>query len=343
MKNKIALAVTSSAILGTLLFSGVAFAQTTPANPGAWSGRGNHAPGVRGTVSAINGDILTVTSNGYGRNPTPATYTVDATNATVTKNGAASSVGGIAVGDMVSAQGTVSGTNVTATTIRDGMMGRDMGQMGMHAPGVFGTVASISGNSLTVTGKVGLGGTAGTTYTVDATNATVTKNGSSSSVSNIAVGDTVMVAGTVSGTNVTATAIRDGMPQGKGPGAASALNSTIKGNGQPVIGGAVTALNGSILTVTNKSNVTYTVDATNATVTVAGAASSVGSVNIGDNVIVQGTVNGSSVTASSVVDQGAAQTATANTNTTTGTPAPHMGGGFMGMFGGLFQRLFGFF
>ena len=40
---------------------------------------------------------------------------------TVTKNNTASSVASIAVGDTVMVQGTVSGTNVTATTIRDGI------------------------------------------------------------------------------------------------------------------------------------------------------------------------------------------------------------------------------
>lgn len=260
MKNKITLALTSSAILGTLLFSGVASAQTIPnppANPGGWGTRGVHAPGVRGTVSAISGDILTVTSKGFGPNSTSATYTVDATNATITKNGTASSLASVSVGDMIAAQGTVSGTNVVATKIRDGMM------MG---------------------GGKGMGGK---------------------------------------------------MPwtgQNAAPG--------MEGNGQPVIGGSVTAITGSTLTLTNKSNVTYTVDATNATITLADSTSTIASVKVGDSVMVQGTVNGTSVTAVSVSDRGVMPTAAGNTST--GSPAPHMGG-LMGMFGGFFQHLFGFF
>ncbi len=336
MKNKIesriGYIVAGSVLLGSLLVSGTAFA----AGPGFG---GAHTPGVRGTVSAINGDILTVTSNGYGQNATPTTYSVDGTNATVTKNGEASSLGDIAVGDMISAQGTVSGTSVTATTIRDGAMGGrgGVGNMGTRSPGVFGTVASVSGNTLTVTSKMGPGGSTGTTYTVDATNATVTKGGSSSSVSNIAVGDTVMVAGTVSGTSVTATTIRDGVGQGQG----TDQNATpvIQGNGQPVIGGNVTAVNGSILTVTNKSNVTYTVDATNATVEKGNAASSISNVVVGDNVVVQGTTNGTSVTASSVMDSG-----TPPVQSSTNTAQPHTGGmGFFGGIGNFFHNLFGFF
>ena len=83
----------------------------------------------------------------------------------------------------------------------------------------------------------------------------------------------VMVQGTVSGSNVTATMIRDGVGMtGRGgfsfPGRATstATNATppIQGNGEPVIGGSVTAINGSTLTVTNASNVTYTIDVSNA-------------------------------------------------------------------------------
>ena len=250
MKNKIGLLVTGSAILGSLLIAGTAFA----AGPGFGHGMGGRGPGVFGTVSAISGNTLTVDSKGFGPNATATTYTVDATNATVTKDGAASSLSNVAANDMVSVQGTVSGTNVTATAVRDGMMGRGMGmKVGQHA---------------------------------------------------------------------------------------SSTAPVIQGNGQPVIGGNVTAVNGSILTVTNKSNVTYTVDATTATVEKGNAVSSVSNVAVGDNVVVQGTVNGTSVTASSVMDSG-----TPPVQSSTNTTATHQGGmgGFFGGIGGFFHSLFGFF
>jgi hypothetical protein len=114
----------------------------------------------------------------------------------------------------------------------------------------------------------------------------------------------------------------------------------ITGNGQPVIGGTVSAVNGSSLTVTNKSNVTYTVDATNAAVVKGNATSSVAAIIVGDGVIVQGAVNGTTVTASSVIDQGSAP---AQVVPGSGTPAPTHGGGLFGAIGGLFHRLFGFF
>ena len=66
------------------------------------------------------------------------------------------------------------------------------------SPGVSGTVASVSGNSIILTGKNG------TTYTVDSTNAAITKitNGAKTTitVSQIANGDSLRVMGTVSGT-----------------------------------------------------------------------------------------------------------------------------------------------
>jgi hypothetical protein len=237
-------------------------------------------------------------------------------------------------------QGTVSGTSVTANTVRDGLMpgGPTMGR----APGVFGTVASVSGDTLTVTSKMGpitsAAGSAnasGTTYTVDATNATVMKAGASSSVSAIAVGDTVLVTGTVSGTSVTATTIRDGMLMGQN--GRPSTTPIIQGNGEPVIGGTVSAISGSTLTVTNKSNVTYSVDASNATIEKKNAASTLSTVAVGDSVVVQGAVNGTSVTASSVMDGGVPSAQ--------GTSTPHPGGmqGFLGGIGSFFHSLFGFF
>ncbi len=219
----------------------------------------------------------------------------------------------------------------TATAHRGGNFAR---------PAVIGTVSATNGETLTVTGK-GFGQNAtGTTYTVDATNATVAKNNTTSSagdVSAIAVGDTVMIQGTVSGTNVTAKTIRDGvmggnMPRSGGRGEKAITTPAITGNGEPVVGGSVTAINDTTLTVTNKSDVTYTIDASNAIITKGGATTTLSSVATGDNVLVQGTVNGTSVVASSVIDQGA-----------TSAAPKHGAGGFLSAIGNFFTRIFGFF
>lgn len=202
---------------------------------------------------------------------------------------------------------------------------------GMMPPGVAGQVASINGSILTVTSRGfgrGVNTTATTTYTVDATNATVMKNNATSTVASITVGDFVSVKGTVSGTNITATMIRDGAMRTGQPGAATA---TFQGNGEPIVTGTVASVNGSSLTVTNSGNITYTIDVSNATVQKPGVSNAtVSSIVAGDRVIVQGTVNGTAVTATSVVDQ---------------PQAPAQGQnhpGFFGMMGQFFSRLFRF-
>jgi len=251
-----------------------------------------------------------------------------------------------------------------------GMQGRPQGNWGDRngvRPAVFGTVSAINGDSLTVTqgahpafGGFGsstpaMAATATTTYTVDATNATVLKNNATSTVSSISVGDKVAVQGTVNGTNVTATTIRDGfsgMGRGmmggmRGGGNASSTNampSPITGNGQPVIAGTIGAINGSSLTITNKSNVSYTVDASNAKIVEGQSVITVSNLAVGDNVIVQGVVNGTSVTASSVIDQKAPSAGANNNASSTGPRGGHSGngGGIFGAIGGFFSHIFGF-
>lgn len=77
-------------------------------------------------------------------------------------------------------------------------------------PNVIGTVSTVSGNTLTITAKKNKKKNTTKTYTVDATNAKIIKAGTSTAVSNIAIGDTVMIKGTINGANITATSIRDG-------------------------------------------------------------------------------------------------------------------------------------
>ena len=127
--KKYILAVATVATLGALALSATpAFAQSTTSNsaPNAqhtgWSGRGGIGkmtpPAVFGTVSAINGTNLSVTSKASKNS-----FTVDASNATVMKNNATSTLSSVTVGDTVVIMGTVSGTNVTATSIRDSVIG----------------------------------------------------------------------------------------------------------------------------------------------------------------------------------------------------------------------------
>jgi hypothetical protein len=239
-----------------------------------------------------------------------------------------------------------------------GGMGGDMGNMGgpngarvgmgpmghaLSTPFVVGTVSTVSGNTLTILGKEGFGSTtATTTFTVDATNATVKKNNATSTVSNILVGDTVAIQGTINGSNITATTIRDGVfarpIMGTGYKNTASTTLPIVGNGEPVVAGTVSSVNGSTLLITNKSNVQYTVDAANAKIIEGQNTIVISNINVGDAVLVQGTINGTSVVASTVVDQ-------ANPVKTATTSAEknqnHMGG-FFGGIGQFFMHMFGF-
>jgi hypothetical protein len=172
----------------------------------------------------------------------------------------------------------------------------------------------------------------------------------------------VMAAGTVSGTSVIATTIRDGVAPGvmgkpgergegryasstapMGNGRHASSTPLIQGNGQPVIGGTVSAISGNTLTVTTaQGGVTYSVNVSSAVIKKGNATSSVSSIAIGDKVIVQGSVSGSSVTASSVIDSVAASAQASST----ASASSHANGGIGRIFnsiGGFFHNFFGFF
>ena len=222
------------------------------------------------------------------------------------------------------------GTIDTSHTTSQGEGHRHFG-MGMK-PGIFGTVSAINGSSITVNstnGKTNLV----TTYTVDASNAVVTKSGTTSSISAIAIGDTLMINGTITGTSVVAKNIHDGIPpQGKGG------MGNFQGDGNPVIAGTISAINGSTITVTNRSNTAYTVTTSSATFHKPGITSAtISNLVIGDTVVVQGTVSGNSVMATSVLDQG--NQPVAPTTGISDQSGQHPG--FFGRIGGFFSHLFG--
>jgi len=226
--------------------------------------------------------------------------------------------------------------------------GAGRGQGVMMRPVVFGTVSAVSGDIITVNGRQGFGANATTAaFTVDVTNAKVVKDNATSTVSSIAVGDTVVVQGTVSGKNVTATMIRDGKiggQNGRGPNGGmnplgrGATSTPIEGNGQPVLAGTVSAITGSTLSITNKSNVSYTIDASSAKITEGQDTVSLSSVNVGDSIIVQGTVNGTSVVASTIIDQ----TKPASGTTAQSGAQREPQAGIFAKIGQFFIHLFGF-
>ncbi len=173
-------------------------------------------------------------------------------------------------------------TTSTAPTMPQHMMG--------HAPlGNDGTVTAVNGTSITMTEEANEGGAA---YTVDATGATIMKAGAAGQLSDIKVGDTIFVTGTVNGTKVTATAISDGMG-GHGFGGHAPLGND----------GNITAINGTTITMSEEADeggASYTVNAAGAAVTNNGAAAQLSDLKVGDKIFVNGTVSGTNVTATQI-------------------------------------------
>ena len=116
--------------------------------------------------------------------------------------------------------------------------------------------------------------------------------------------------------------------------------TAVLGNGEPIVGGTITTIAGNAITITNQSKVTYTIDGANARVVKGTATSSIGDLAVGDQVLVQGTVNGTAITATSIIDQGSVTTPAGDRAPAFGRPAER---GFMGIVGGFFHKLFGFF
>jgi hypothetical protein len=229
-----------TAVLGSLLITSSAFA----ADQGhAGQMHKGMRPGVFGTVSAVNGTTLTVTSK-TPQGTTTTTYTIDTTNATVEKNNTTSTLGSVTVSNIIMVQGTINDTSITATNIHDGkppmigagMKGKDgqgkngqKGAPGMMKPAVMGNVTAVNGSIITVAGKDG------TTYTVDATNATIKKAGGAGTLADITVGTMLVAQGTVNGTTVTATMIGTDMPHqmDKQGDAQHKSEKNMKGKGSP--------------------------------------------------------------------------------------------------------------
>lgn len=189
-------------------FSGVVLAESKDvSSPTSWKSSQRHikdylkhAPGVMGEVTSVNGSIININSKN------DVAYVIDASTAKILKNrNTIINISDIKAGDTIMAQGTVTGTNVLATTVFDGKS--IVGNKGQgNFPGVIGIVSGTSGMIFSVTTKDNK------VYIVDATNAKI-KMGSPSQVakiSDVVNGDTVMVRGTVNGANIVAKTILDG-------------------------------------------------------------------------------------------------------------------------------------
>ncbi len=223
------------------------------------------------------------------------------------------------------------------------------GGMMNRGPGVSGTVSSINGNIITISGyeRSPASNTASaTSFTVDATHATIKKNNATSTISSIAVGDKIFALGTVTGTNIVATTIVDGAFMmrarediGSGMMGSSTLTQPFVGNGQPVVAGTIGSISGNTLTITTTSNVTYTVDATNAKIVQGQNTIQLSALSVGETVVVQGVVNGNLVTANTVIDQTPSGGVNPGQTQVQGGPQHR---GFLWGIGAFFKHLFGF-
>jgi hypothetical protein len=236
----------------------------------------------------------------------------------------------------VMAATTSQNTTAGEGTVTTGVAGprRHFGEM---PHGVAGTVTAISGNTITLTSipfskqvttnttttNTALTPAAPVTYSVDATSAKVTKGfgktAATIQASTIQVGDTLMVRGTVTGTNIIATAIIDGefpsLPTRTGtPGTNSnwpAGQSSNKSS-DDFFAGTITGVNGTNLTVQsfsfprNKNGIstnaaapttapttkTVVVNATSATTVVNGKQTeSLSALTVGQTIMISGSLD----------------------------------------------------
>lgn len=173
-------------------------------------------------------------------------------------------------------------------------------------PVVMGVVSARTGTMLTVTSKDGA------LYTIDAAQALITKSlgreSSVNSVSDIPLGETVVVAGVLSDTTVTATrviyglggALLKGGPGVVGDSIATAASLEAP---RPIAVGVVTTIAGTTITLESTDSGTVTVDASDAMFLKTGdKATSIAGIAVGDTVSVEGVGTGAALSATKVVD-----------------------------------------
>lgn len=231
--------------------------------------------------------------------------------------------------------------------LREGAQGDDQ----RTVPIITGTVTAINGSTITMTSKV-KNSTVSTIYTVDASSARIQKNKETGTIASIVVGDTIAVNGTIADSKIAAKIIiagttPAGIPKPKAqkekeqkkierenddaPADIKAFMDSM-GDGQPIIAGTITAISGSTITITNKSNVTYTVNAANAAITRGTTKkAAVSTLAVGDALVAQGAINDNTVTATMIISK------PTPANTAVGVKV-----GLFGKIGNFFGRIFGF-
>lgn len=151
---------------------------------------------IAGTVSAINGSTLTLA----GRNGT--TYAITVASALISNHNETIALSEIQVGDMLVVKGTISGSTITASKIRDTSFARRAFLSAIGAADA-GVVTSINGSLFTL----GSFGTSGTTTIATNASTTYKVNGVATTSSALAVGSRLIVFGTPDSTGITASLV----------------------------------------------------------------------------------------------------------------------------------------
>ncbi len=172
--------------------------------------------------------------------------------------------------------------------------------------GVLGTVTGITGTNISVKDSKGV------LFSVDASTAKLFKDFASTTIAitDIKVGDSVMVRGTTVGVNVKAAVViagkftHRGLVIGKHHGWMHKEDADDKGKRGFGVRGVVTTISGSNLTLNAQNSTTYNVDASNAVIFKGQpkATSTLSEIKSGDSVIVRGVVNGTTITATTIID-----------------------------------------
>jgi hypothetical protein len=98
-------------------------------NPNPVRGIDNRRPDAMGIITEINGNVLNIESIGFIKNINkesnkiePITYKVNIEKAEIYKNGEASKIENLSIGDKIVVEGEIKGDTITATKIHEGNM-----------------------------------------------------------------------------------------------------------------------------------------------------------------------------------------------------------------------------
>lgn len=158
-----------------------------------------------------------------------------------------------------------------------------------YDPAVVGTVTAKTDTTLTIKA-----GNSGTIYVVDASNAKVRRGNDDISFSSISVNDAVVIQGAISGNTIVATSIVTAK--------AGTVTKPMPNDMSGIIG-TITATSDTSITIVGKNGTTYTVMTADASIWKdKNSKGGMDDLDVGDSVIIQGKVNGTSVTATNVVE-----------------------------------------